>query len=414
MSIRYNIWLFSYQLVCKYHTFVEKVIFLFNYIDFYKNSSIYKTSILQHLILILFYTPQNFKKVTIFFGDTDRLYDIRMHKYSRINNFFAREMSTYNTYVFKNKLKYSAIKKNFFEVSDENDVFILMAINLYLIQSVRYLMFWNRINFTLEYVEYIFDKTSYLLTNENSVNNLIYFLSDDLDYSTKLKIDKKDIFYNKVVFVQKIPATVKPLKLVKPNFAKSLKKYNKLYLKFKNNNFALSFITVFKFFLKKEKYLLEKNFLNFYKILYPIKYKPTDVTQFLYNSNIIAFFLRKNKIFNKGRYSRNRQLYRTGVYWCLWLNIINVFGLYYYFYRFVFNFGYFYLPLLLLILSIFGSRLIKYRFYNPLIVVNEFNLFLNLFYNFFSSIIKNFLKRFVVLMVRLAIYIYRSIIYMFS
>ena len=26
------------------------------------------------------------------------------------------------------------------------------------------------------------------------------------------------------------------------------------------------------------------------------------------------FFIRKNKMFNKGRYSRNRQLYRTGVY----------------------------------------------------------------------------------------------------
>ncbi len=25
-------------------------------------------------------------------------------------------------------------------------------------------------------------------------------------------------------------------------------------------------------------------------------------------------FLRKNKVFNKGRYSRNRQTYRTGVY----------------------------------------------------------------------------------------------------
>ena len=29
------------------------------------------------------------------------------------------------------------------------------------------------------------------------------------------------------------------------------------------------------------------------------------------------YFLRKNRIFNKSRYSRNRQLYRTGVFWCL-------------------------------------------------------------------------------------------------
>jgi hypothetical protein len=28
----------------------------------------------------------------------------------------------------------------------------------------------------------------------------------------------------------------------------------------------------------------------------------------------LLFFIRKNRIFNKSRYSRNRQLYRTGVY----------------------------------------------------------------------------------------------------
>jgi len=52
------------------------------------------------------------------------------------------------------------------------------------------------------------------------------------------------------------------------------------------------------------------------------------------------FILRKSKCFNKSRYSRNRQYYRTGVYWCLWLNIILVLGLYYSFYRFTFKFNY--------------------------------------------------------------------------
>ena len=50
-------------------------------------------------------------------------------------------------------------------------------------------------------------------------------------------------------------------------------------------------------------------------------------------------FLRKTKIFNKGRYSRNRQIYRTGVYMILWLNIIIIVSIYFIFYRFVFNFG---------------------------------------------------------------------------
>lgn len=71
------------------------------------------------------------------------------------------------------------------------------------------------------------------------------------------------------------------------------------------------------------------------------------------NTNVVKFidpltfntynmlFLRKTKIFNKGRYSRNRQFYRTGVYWCLYLSIILFTGLYYWFYHFIINFGFF-------------------------------------------------------------------------
>lgn len=50
---------------------------------------------------------------------------------------------------------------------------------------------------------------------------------------------------------------------------------------------------------------------------YQIKYSVSD---FFKNLNgltlnyINLLFLRKNKVFNKGRYSRNRQYYRTGVY----------------------------------------------------------------------------------------------------
>lgn len=90
------------------------------------------------------------------------------------------------------------------------------------------------------------------------------------------------------------------------------------------------------------------------------------------NANKMLLFLRATKQFNKGRYSRNRQLYRTGVYWCIWLNIILVYGLYFYFYRFTFSFGYFWLPGIIFILSVFGNRLYKYRFYQIPTLVNEF------------------------------------------
>ena len=52
------------------------------------------------------------------------------------------------------------------------------------------------------------------------------------------------------------------------------------------------------------------------------------------------FFLRFSNIYNKGRYSRNRQTYRTGVYLCLWLTVLSVIGLYYYFYVFLIKFSY--------------------------------------------------------------------------
>ena len=112
-----------------------------------------------------------------------------------------------------------------------------------------------------------------------------------------------------------------------------------------------------------------------------VKYKPTDLS-LLYSSfisnfssnNPIFYFLRKHKLFNKGRYSRNRQVYRTGLYWCLWVNILAVTGFYYWFYRFTMNFGYLWPFFSLFVLSFFIPRALKYNY-----------LYLN---NLTSSIIK--------------------------
>jgi len=46
-----------------------------------------------------------------------------------------------------------------------------------------------------------------------------------------------------------------------------------------------------------------------------IKFSSTSITKYINNNTDYSiYFLRKNKSFNKGRYSRNRQNYRTGVY----------------------------------------------------------------------------------------------------
>lgn len=68
------------------------------------------------------------------------------------------------------------------------------------------------------------------------------------------------------------------------------------------------------------------------------------------------YVLRKTKSFNKSRYSRNRQYYRTGVFMCLWANIILVLGSYYLFFRLTLKFNY----LIIFLLSLFSLVMLSY------------------------------------------------------
>ena len=55
-----------------------------------------------------------------------------------------------------------------------------------------------------------------------------------------------------------------------------------------------------------------------------------------FNSNyehvVFSLSLRKNKIFNKSRYSRNRQLARVIFYFALYINILIIYGVFYFIY----------------------------------------------------------------------------------
>ena len=53
-----------------------------------------------------------------------------------------------------------------------------------------------------------------------------------------------------------------------------------------------------------------------------IKKKFIFFTKNIIEKNLNCLYIRKSKFFNKGRYSRNRQIYRTGVYICFFINII--------------------------------------------------------------------------------------------
>ena len=91
------------------------------------------------------------------------------------------------------------------------------------------------------------------------------------------------------------------------------------------------------------------------------------------NSKNLEFqFLRKNKVYNKGRYSRCRQNYRTGVYMCLYLSVVSIFGLYYWFYKFSFNFTYLWWLFIAFVGSFFLPKIIKYRLYEPVTLINKF------------------------------------------
>nr|NP_039490.1 unnamed protein product [Paramecium aurelia]P15614.1 RecName: Full=Uncharacterized mitochondrial protein ORF13 [Paramecium tetraurelia]CAA34057.1 unnamed protein product [Paramecium aurelia] len=72
---------------------------------------------------------------------------------------------------------------------------------------------------------------------------------------------------------------------------------------------------------------------------------------------ISIFFAKKNYLYNKGKFSRNKQTYRTGVYLCIWLTVLTVVGLYFYFYLMSMKFTYNYL------LFLFFLGLFFYKFF---------------------------------------------------
>jgi hypothetical protein len=135
-------------------------------------------------------------------------------------------------------------------------------------------------------------------------------------FRSYFKFKKKMLYQGRIHQKKKIY-----LKISKKNFPKLIKAYSRKYAEFiRVEDFKLfaPYYTISKINSMKNKF----NYVDsFTKILlmgaFPLYFRPTDAS--IYNSydgfsEKKVLFLRKNKIFNKGRYSRNRQLYRTGVY----------------------------------------------------------------------------------------------------
>ena len=214
---------------------------------------------------------------------------------------------------------------------------------------------------------YAFAKNVNFFKKNVSKNNTSVF-----DLYLNFKLGYFSIFYNNLVIFDlssfKLDKVGKKLFV---NFFKNFKNFrSNFYLKSFVKSESISNLTL-NFFSTFEEKNLNKNNLNF-------------------NT---AMLLRKTKIFNKGRYSRNRQIYRTGVYLCLWINIIAIVVIYFLFYRFLFNFGYLWWLFFIGLSLFFFSRFFKYDFFNINTLYFNFNFFLNwlntLFLNFFKNLKKS-------------------------
>lgn len=179
-----------------------------------------------------------------------------------------------------------------------------------------------------------------------------FFLEND-NIHTNIRLEKKNSFNNSDFY----------LNLIKTNF----KKY-KTFTLVKCLKLVQNFVNL------KEKINVTNTFKKITSNRWKINFLPSSINKYTNVKNLKntkIYYLRKNRIFNKSRYSRNRQLYRTGVYWCLWLSIFIGWGLYFILYRFTLNFGYLWWLTYLGLSSFFFNRLIKYRFYNIKILYYE-------------------------------------------
>nr|YP_740839.1 Ymf67 [Tetrahymena pigmentosa]ABI51748.1 Ymf67 [Tetrahymena pigmentosa] len=263
--------------------------------------------------------------------------------YTFINNNLNLNNLTDNS---NNKISYSIIlniiKNNFknTDINSLNDLIILLLISKNSISENKIkIKTYNLVKFN-DYINYV---------NETNINNNFN--------KTQLVLNEKNVNISKNL---------------------NLNSYNKYLnlnnmLNIKNNYFYLN---VFNKYLNLN---VEFNnlFLNNIKQNFLINFSASNIVKYISDysvNNSVILYLRKNKIFNKSRYSRNRQTYRTGAYWCLYINIIAVVAFYFWFYKFTMNFGYLWWLLYIFILSFFLSRSMKYRFYNPKNLIIEFNL----------------------------------------
>jgi len=377
------------------------------YLNFNKFNLIFKKpfdkiTFFEKFILVFFYKNNwFFKSISNFSDYNDSINTLKKKNYPLLNFF-----SIYSNLTFYKSINLSYLKKIYIFFKKNKFISNLNFIDFVILQNMfckKYFSFLNNSYFKdsnnlnlikLNFLFFFFNKKS--LSNKiykfnlNYYNDWYLYLFNNFNKSEKIVFDKTDLVKLKK---KKFDYINKTIKLYSNSY-----KFNKLDL-YKKNNF---FSNLFQYINRNYVFLKSSFFkkINFNKIYFkniynnlPIRFSNSSINKYInFNniSNYSFFYLRKNKIFNKGRYSRNRQLYRTGVYWCLWLNIMIVYGLYFFFYRFTFNFGYLWFGLAILIFSTIFSRVLKYKFYNLYFLFNEFFKLFNWFILIFQNLLKNF------------------------
>ena len=240
------------------------------------------------------------------------------------------------------------------------------------ISSLENLSFKNR------YAEYTFflNKNIQFFHKKTLFENIFFFCSLNNSFFKEPSAYSLDLNY--LIFLTKNNINSKNINSKKINlnyFFNNILVLN-TEAKFKKNVYKNSYSNIKKkFYLNFSEMgvILSEKLNNTINSNWIIKFSPSNFIKYINYLNTNTYnilYLRKAKVFNKGRYSRNRQYYRTGVYWCLYVNIIAVVGIYFWFYRFTMNFGYLWWLLFLFICSFIVPKAIKYRFYNP---INLFN-----------------------------------------
>lgn len=191
-------------------------------------------------------------------------------------------------------------------------------------------------------------------SNSKSVNNKLDFYIYAYFYRLSYQIKEVRVHYYNLGKLNNLL-----------NFLGNTCNYEIFFLKNHKSN-VLSFYYVKLVNLKVNYYSRIRTKMSKLTNTLQINFQPSDCSKnFPVSSNKLnIMYLRKNKVFNKGRYSRSRQIYRTGVYWCLYINLIAIIGIYFWFYRFSMNFGYLWWILYIFFFSFIFSRILKFRLYN--------------------------------------------------